>query len=77
MFIAEIWADETRLKQIKKDIQFDCLFFVPKVNRGGGLAILWKNSINLLVESFSRIILTQLLIRVRVKLGDLQDFMGN
>ena len=54
MFITEIWADETRLKQIKKDIQFDCLFFVPKVNRGGGLAILWKNSINLLVESFSK-----------------------
>ena len=54
MFIAEIWAEETRLKQIKKDIQFDCLFFVARVNRGGGLAMLWKNSINLSVESISK-----------------------
>ena len=41
MFIAETWANEARLKQIKKDICFDGLFFVPRVNRGGGLAMLW------------------------------------
>ena len=29
-------------------------FFVPKVNRGGGLALFWKYSINLSVESFSK-----------------------
>ena len=54
MFIAETWADEARLKQIKKDIQFDCLFFVPRVNREGGLAMLGKNSINFSIKSFSK-----------------------
>ena len=54
VFIAKTWANEARLKQIKKDIQFDYLFFVPRVNRKGGLAMLWKNSINLSIESFSK-----------------------
>ena len=54
VFIAKTWADEARLKQIKKDIQFDYLFFVPRVNIKGGLAMLWNNSINLSIESFSK-----------------------
>ena len=54
VFIAKTWADEARLKQIKKDIQFDYLFFVPRVNIKGDLAMLWKNSINLSIESFSK-----------------------
>ena len=54
VFIAKTWADEARLKQIKKDIQFNYLFFVPRVNIKGGLAMLWKNSINLSIESFSK-----------------------
>ena len=29
-------------------------FFVPRVNKGGGLALFWKYSINLSVESFSK-----------------------
>ena len=54
VFIVATSADEVRLKQIKNDIQFDCLFFVPRVNREGGLAMLWKNSINFSIKSFSK-----------------------
>ena len=53
VFIAETWADEVRLQEIKRNIEFDNLFFVEKNNRGGGLALFWKNSIDLSVDSFS------------------------
>ena len=39
VFIAETWADEVRLQEIKRNIEFDNLFFVEKNNRGGGLAL--------------------------------------
>ena len=53
VFIAETWADEARLQQIKRNIEFDNLFFVERNNRGGGLALFWRNSVDLSVDSFS------------------------
>ena len=53
VFIAETWADEVWLQEIKRNIEFDNLFFVERNNRGGGLALFWKNSIDLSVDSFS------------------------
>ena len=38
LFIAETWADEARLKEIKRKIEFDNLFFVERNNRGGGVS---------------------------------------
>lgn len=54
MFLAEIWADEARLKAVQRDLNFDNLFFVERNNKGGGLALYWSNSINLNVESYSK-----------------------
>ena len=53
LFIAETWADEARLKEIKRKIEFDNLFIVERNNRGGGLALFWRNSVDLQVDSCS------------------------
>lgn len=52
MFIAETWADKARLKDIKRKLEFDHVFVVPRINRGGGLALFWKNSMDVIVETF-------------------------
>ena len=37
VFLAETWADEARLKEIKRDFSFENLHFVERINRAGGL----------------------------------------
>ena len=54
VFLAETWADEARLQEIKLKIEFDNLFFVERNNRGGGLALCWRNSIDVHVDTFSK-----------------------
>ena len=54
VFLAETWADEARLKEVQRNIKFDNLFYVERNLRGGaGLALYWKNSIDVHVDSFS------------------------
>ena len=53
MFIAETWANEVRLKDIKRNLEFYHVFVVPRINRGGGLALFWKNSMDVTMETFS------------------------
>ena len=38
MFIVKTWTDEARLKK-KKNFHFDHMFFVPRINQGGGLVL--------------------------------------
>ena len=54
MFLAETWADKARLKELKRNLGFDKLHFVERLNRGGGLAIFWKNNVDLQVQTSSR-----------------------
>ena len=55
MFLAETWVDEARLKEVQRNIKFDNMFYVEKNPRGGGgLALYWKNSIDVHVDSFSK-----------------------
>ena len=54
VFLAETWAVEARLKEIKRNLDFENLFFVERNNRGGGLALYWRDSIDLDVDSFSK-----------------------
>ena len=54
LFIAETWTDEARLQKIKRNLQFDHMFFVPRVTLGGGLVLFWKDSLNLNVETSSK-----------------------
>nr|XP_023877746.1 uncharacterized protein LOC111990191 [Quercus suber] len=54
VFLAETWADEARLKEIKRDLSFENLHFVGRINRAGGLALFWKNNVDLHVETSSK-----------------------
>ena len=55
VFLVETWVDEVRLKEVQRNINFDSLFYVEKNPRGGGgLALYWKNSIDVHVDSFSK-----------------------
>ena len=53
MFIAETWTDVAKLDQVIKNINFDNKGVVPKEGHGGGLALFWKSSINLVIEDSS------------------------
>ena len=50
VFIAEAWADEARLNNVKRKIQFENMFVVPRTSRGGGLVLFWRSSIVVTVE---------------------------
>ena len=40
VFIAETWTDEAKLKDVKRKIQFDNMFVVPRaIDMGGGLVL--------------------------------------
>ena len=39
VFLAETWVDEARLKEIKRNLDFENLFFVERNNKGRGLAL--------------------------------------
>ena len=39
VFIVKTWTDEARLKKKKKNFHFDHMFFVPRINQGGGLVL--------------------------------------
>lgn len=54
VFLVGTWADEARQKKIKRYLDFENLFFVERNNRGGGLALYWRNSIDLNVDTFSK-----------------------
>ena len=50
VFLAKTWADEVRLKDVKRKIQFKNIFVSPRTSRGGGLVLFWRSSIDILVE---------------------------
>ena len=55
VFLVETWADEARLKEVQRNIKFDNLFYVERNHRGGGgLALYWKNSMDVHIDSFSK-----------------------
>lgn len=41
MFLAETWANEARLKDVKRKIQFENMFESPRTTREGELVLLW------------------------------------
>ena len=53
MFIAETWADEARLDMVPRDLDFEHKWVVPKEGCGGGVALFWKLSVNLVVVDSS------------------------
>ena len=54
VFITETWVDKARLKEIQRQIEFENFFFRERNNRGGGLALYWRNSLDLSIDTFSK-----------------------
>ena len=46
-------ADKPILERVGRRIQFINLFFVPRINSSGGLALYWKSDLDMDVQSFS------------------------
>ena len=53
VFLAKIWADKARLKQVLQKIQFENIFIAPRPNRGGGLVLFWRSLIDVSVVGSS------------------------
>lgn len=53
MFIAETLANKTRLDTIQRNIDFEHKWMVPREGMGGGLALFWRSSVNLVVVNSS------------------------
>ena len=54
VFLAETSMDKARLEQVQRRLQFKNLFEVPRINKGGGLAIFWKEGFPLEIETYSK-----------------------
>ena len=54
MFLAKTWVDEARLKNVLRKIKFENMFIAPRSNRGGGLVLYWRESIDVTVEGSSK-----------------------
>ena len=50
LFLVKTWADEDRLKDVKRKIQFENMFVSPRISRGGGLVLFWRSSVDVSVE---------------------------
>ena len=53
MFIVETWANEARLDTVQRNWEFEHKWVVPKEGRGGGIALFWKATVNLVVVDSS------------------------
>ena len=53
LFLTETWTDEDRLTKICDYLHFDEKWVVPRVTRASDLALLWKNTIQIDVDSSS------------------------
>ena len=53
VFLVETWADKARLENLCDELQLDEKWIVQRVTRVGGLALFWKNSIDIDVVSSS------------------------
>lgn len=53
VFLMEIKSKDEMLKQLREKIHLENLFIVPRCNTGGGLALYWKNGVNLRVQNSS------------------------
>ena len=51
VLLAETLADEVRLDYVKERIRFDHKHVAPRITRGGGLVLFWRNDIEVEVVS--------------------------
>jgi len=53
MFLAETWANKDRLMKLCDNFHFDEKWVVPRITRAGGLALFWKHSVQIDIDSSS------------------------
>ena len=53
MFLLETKSNDEVIEKVRRKIQFAHKFVVPRPNKGGGLALLWKEDIQLDVQTSS------------------------
>ena len=53
VFLMETRAKASYLEKLRCRLKFDNVFVVSRKNRGGGLALLWMNNLNLHIRTFS------------------------
>ena len=50
VFLAKTWADEARQKNMLRKIRCENIFIAPRSNKGGGLVLFWRSTIDITVE---------------------------
>ena len=53
VFLMETKLEKILMERIGRKIQFNNIFVVPHVNMAGGLALLWREEINLDIQTYS------------------------
>ncbi|XP_019194790.1 PREDICTED: uncharacterized protein LOC109188615 [Ipomoea nil] len=53
IFLIETFVDKHRIDDIRVQLGFDCAFTIDAVGHSGGLALLWSNTVELKVVSYS------------------------
>ena len=53
VFLAETWLGKVRLEEIKVRYKFEGLIEVSKANRGGRVAIIWKEECDFSIHTYS------------------------
>ena len=46
VFLSETWSSKEHMKWVRDRILFYGCFIVPRNDRGGGLALLWKKEVD-------------------------------
>jgi exonuclease III len=54
MFLIETKLDVKRMEKVRASVGFQYVFTVPSKGRSGGLALMWKDSIEVRVQTFSQ-----------------------
>ncbi|XP_075645039.1 uncharacterized protein LOC142616032 [Castanea sativa] len=54
IFLMETKKSVGEMRNIKEDLQYQAIFTVPSLQRSGGFAMLWKEEVDLHVQTFSQ-----------------------
>ena len=54
LFLMETKLNNGRIEDIRTKIGFDYAFTAPSVGRSGGLALLWKQEVDMCIQNFSQ-----------------------
>ena len=53
LFVVETGLDTTRLEVLRCRLKFSSMLVVSRREQGGGLALFWKQEVNIMIKSYS------------------------